>query len=253
MRFVFNLLILLFVTGSSLIAQQSISFSQTGETVTTPGSPFQAERVTSTSRTLPDGTLILYEESEALARDSEGRFYDESKQTSVGGLPPKQSNLFHALVDPVAKTAITWNSLSQRANMNRLTPTSRVLVNTLQTSRINSIRLSPDDKVTTEDLGKKTIAGLLCAGIRTSTVIPVGGIGNTRPLTLTKEVWTSSDLQMTVLEIDNDPLNGIRTSKFVTASRVEPPASLFHIPDDLTIKSFFPFRPGTHSALPPTP
>lgn len=253
MRIVFYLSVFLCITSAPLIAQQSISFSQTGETVTTPQSPFQAERVTRTSRTLPDGTLILYEEHETLARDSEGRFYDESKQTSVGGLPPKQSNLFHILIDPMAKTAITWNSLSQKANMDRLPSATRVLVNTLLPPRSNSIRPSPDDKVTTEDLGKKTIAGLVCTGIQTKTVIPVGGIGNTRPITITKEIWTSSDLQMTVLEIDNDPLNGIRTSEFVTASRVEPPATLFHIPDGLTIKSRFPFMPGIRPALPPTP
>ncbi len=231
--------LILGLVSTPILAQSSISFSQTGETVATPGSPFQAERISRTSRTLSDGNQILQEQHETIARDSQGRFYDESKQTSSGGIPKDQPNVFHVLIDPVAMTSTSWNTLSNNGNVQHLSPTTHVVVGATQGLGDNATRhLRGDDiKITTEDLGKKTIAGLPCTGVRTTTTIPVARIGNAHPIKLVSDRWTSADLQMTVLEVDDDPLNGTRTSEFTTASRTEPPASLFKVPEGLNLRN----------------
>jgi hypothetical protein len=69
MRFYRGILLLFCISSTPLLAQLSTSFSQTGETVTTAGTPFQAERVTHTSRILSDGNQIVLEEHETIARD----------------------------------------------------------------------------------------------------------------------------------------------------------------------------------------
>jgi hypothetical protein len=240
MRFNLSILLCFSAASTALFAQVGTSYSQNGETVVTSGIPFRAERVTHISRTLSDGNEISQEQHEAIARDAEGRFYDESRLTSSGGHPPSKANLFYLVIDPVAHTSSNWNTLSNNGTMQHLALTTHVTVSALlSSSRDISIRhLTGDDiKTATEDLGKKTIAGLQCSGTRKTTTIPPGRIGNVNAIVLSDERWTSPDLQLIISETEVDPLNGNRTSEFVSVSRDDPPTSLFKVPENIDFKN----------------
>jgi hypothetical protein len=90
-------------------------------------------------------------------------------------------------------------------------------------------------QVTTEDLGTKTIDGVVVTGTRRTTIIPEGAQGNDRPMTTTSETWKSQELQLTLLSIDYSPLNGTTTTKIANFSASEPDPALFAVPSGYSI------------------
>jgi hypothetical protein len=66
----------------------------------------------------------------------------------------------------------------------------------------------PDSKTVlqkSDDLGERTIQGILTRGCRVSTFIPTGAIHNDQPLTVTDDSWTSYDMRLTLLKLHQDP------------------------------------------------
>jgi hypothetical protein len=97
-------------------------------------------------------------------------------------------------------------------------------------------RLAEDaGEVTTEDLGTQTMEGVPVTGTRTTQTIPVGKIGNDRPIVITTEVWSSPDLKTTVLSKRSDPRMGEQTFKLTNIQRAEPDSSLFTVPSDFKV------------------
>ena len=97
-------------------------------------------------------------------------------------------------------------------------------------------RLAEDaGEVTTEDLGTQVMEGVQVTGTRSTQTIPVGKIGNDRPIAITTEVWTSPDLRTTVLSKRSDPRLGDQTFKLTNIQRSEPDPSLFTVPSDFKI------------------
>ena len=241
-----------------LPAQTSMSFRSDGETVITPGLPFQAERVTRVYHKMLDGNEISREEHETIARDADGRYYNESKLTSSGGKPLPNSGIFHLVIDPTGHTTLTWSTFSQVALSGRIGSSSHIAVTTLQPHPDETAHLPKNSSVTTtQDLGKKTIAGLVATGTRTTTTVPAGAIGNTRDIVITHDVWISTDLQITISESDDSPISGTRTAEMTTITRTSPSAEIFQLPAGYTIKAqVFPgggVMGGISSSPPPPP
>jgi hypothetical protein len=219
-------------------AQTNMSFRSDGETIITPGLPFQAERITRSYHKLTDGTEFSREEHETIARDADGRFYDESKLTSSGGKSLPDAGTFHLIADPVAHNTLTWSTFSKIASSSRLGPSTHVTVSALQHGRDETSFVQKDSTiVTNQDLGKKTIAGLTATGTRTLTIILQGAIGNNHDIVITHDAWVSTDLQITLSEKDDSPVSGTRTSEITTIARTAPPSALFQLPSDYTIKT----------------
>ncbi len=87
----------------------------------------------------------------------------------------------------------------------------------------------------TEDLGTQSMDGLTVQGKRITRTIAAGQIGNEHQLQVVTEVWTSADLQTTVMSTTNDPRTGVSTYKLTSVSRAEPDASLFQVPADYKV------------------
>jgi hypothetical protein len=90
-------------------------------------------------------------------------------------------------------------------------------------------------QVSTEDLGSQTMEGVQVTGVRMTRTIPVGEIGNDRPLNIVTEVWTSPDLKTIVSSKRSDPRMGQQTFQLTNIVRSEPDASLFTVPPDFKI------------------
>jgi hypothetical protein len=88
----------------------------------------------------------------------------------------------------------------------------------------------PGPEISNEQLGTKTIEGVLVEGARITTTYPIGFLGNDRPVTTVTERWVSRDLGMTVLTKTSDPRRGESTTKLTNISRAEPDPSLFQPP-----------------------
>lgn len=107
----------------------------------------------------------------------------------------------------------------------------------------------------TEDLGTQTIEGVLAEGKRTITTIPVGAIGNEKPIDITYERWYSKDLDMIVSSKHSDPRFGDQIYRLTNILRSEPDHSLFSVPSDFKVvfdQGYQITWPGMNAA-PPVP
>jgi hypothetical protein len=87
----------------------------------------------------------------------------------------------------------------------------------------------------TESLGHQTIEGVQTEGIRTTTTIPAGQLGNEQPIQIVTETWYSADLQMVILFKRTDPRSGETVTRYANISRTEPPHALFEVPADYKV------------------
>lgn len=81
-------------------------------------------------------------------------------------------------------------------------------------------------------IGGKEIDGLKVNGERTTWTIEAGKVGNEKPIVITREVWTSPDLSLTVATRDFDPRSGEVNYRLQNVKRGEPDAALMKVPAD---------------------
>jgi hypothetical protein len=228
------------------------------------GAPFTATITNESVQTLSDGTHITQSSSGSTARDSQGRTRQDAPLPSIGNLSATDAPHIVFLQDPVAGTSYTLNLTDKTAWKNPMPPPPPGAVGVSSaTVSTNAIyvrtgdgpppppdvplpppgaqvfiqkRLAEDaGDVTSEDLGTQTMEGVQVTGTRTTQTIPVGKIGNDRPIVITTEVWTSPDLKTTVYSKRSDPRMGEQTFKLTNIQRSEPDPSLFTVPSDFKI------------------
>jgi hypothetical protein len=85
---------------------------------------------------------------------------------------------------------------------------------------------------TTESLGTQMIEGVSVEGTKRTRTLPVGAIGNDRPIVSVTESWFSPELKVVVLSKTSDPRTGESTMKLQNIDRSEPDPSLFQAPPD---------------------
>jgi hypothetical protein len=98
------------------------------------------------------------------------------------------------------------------------------------------VKNNPLEKSSSESLGRQTIGGVDADGVRTTTILAAGAIGNEQEIRIISEEWRSPDLQVLVLTKHNDPRSGETTYRLSNIVRAEPGAGLFEVPADYTIR-----------------
>jgi hypothetical protein len=199
------------------------------------GAPYSADVSSQSVQTLADGNTITRSTSGHMARDSQGRTY--SQETITGG--PFAANgpvTITFITDPVAGYVYSLNSSTKTATRRVLkTPPTGT---TPDSNALQGGRFGPRNSanVTTSDLGTRTISGVNAQGKSTTHTIPAGTLGNAQPIVSASETWYSPDLQIPVLATRNDPRTGQSTYTLTNIQRAEPPAALFQVPSDYTVK-----------------
>jgi hypothetical protein len=233
------------------------------------GAPYSATAVTESVQTLADGNRISHTTNAAVARDSQGRTRREQSFPALGpwaseGNAPKMTTIN----DAVAGVTYMLNDREKTARKLQV----RTLMNTgagaagakaeaetvaLMGSQIHVQALPgapaagenimyirhaeavpgggalPSPKV--EQLGQKTIEGVVANGTRTTVEIPAGAVGNDRPIQVVDERWYSSELQTTVMSRHSDPRSGESNFRLSNISRAEPAPALFEVPSDYKV------------------
>ena len=87
-----------------------------------------------------------------------------------------------------------------------------------------------------ERLGDRLIEGVLASGVRRTTTIGTGAIGNEQPIKIVSEEWTSPDLQILVMTDRTDPRVGHSTYRLLKIVRSDPDPALFQVPADYTLQ-----------------
>ena len=200
--------------------------------------PYSGVREYFSVQTLADGTHISHKQGpEKIYRDSQGRIRTE-RALCIGTADSPDAALVE-IRDPVSGFAYILDTQSQIAHrfalQVRQSPSApRVATNTssaelpLKTAvpRLDPSRLS----MTSESLGTQTLEGVSVEGLRTTEIIPEGFEDNDRPITVTREAWTSPELKIAVLTKQNDPRNGESTDRLTNIDLSEPALSLFQPP-----------------------
>lgn len=246
------------ISDAAEFGQIGITTAMAGPAATIAGAPYSAQAVTERIQILADGNRIEQSTSGSVARDSQGRVRRDE------GLPALASSSGDAphlvlILDPVAKAHWTLDPQTKTAIKMPfaqikgpefgpfMTPpvgpdktfflsTNGPGGTTTHLEIINKNQAAPDSSVTKVDLGTQTIEGVPAQGSRTTRTLPAGAIGNEQPIVITTETWFSPDLKVLVLSKTNDPRMGETTYKLTNIQRSEPPANLFQVPDDYTIK-----------------
>jgi hypothetical protein len=229
-----------------------LSFGVMGHVV--KSAPYWADEVSESSRVLGDGTHIRQQSQVTVYRDSEGRVRRESPTEStiwdpvadvIISLLPKTMT---AIQSPIGKafTKVTSDNATV-AQLQKLTAeleaSRKMMVNgnpvDTQTADVMkekldramaSVSKNSHSQTIWENLGQKSMEGVTIEGTRGTTTIETGAIGNDRPIRSTVERWSSSELQITMMQTTNDPRSGEETLRLVNIHRGEPSLDLFRVP-----------------------
>jgi hypothetical protein len=227
--------------------------------------PYQAQAVTELKQTLADGSHITQTTTATVARDSEGRTVRIQKLSTIGPWrstsesSEADSPTLTTIFDPVAKTHTDYTSDSTVA---RVLPIPTPPPSGAGRSAAGGFAmfahspasggdagpvtfavqahagppgpaLASDAK--TEQLGTETFEGIPATGTRVTSTIPAGTIGNDRDLTITRETWYSSDLNLVIRSTQSDPRFGTTTYTLTNIQRNEPDPTMFQVPPGYTV------------------
>jgi len=218
------------------------------------GSPYTATVSTEMTQVLGDGNRIDNKTTASLARDSQGRTRREETMGMVGPWQVNGPKLIF-INDPTSQTNYVLDSNKQTATVLKHADVG-FKFKTMDGAAGASTSISAigeggfrmviqgkgpagdqPEEAKTESLGTQVMEGVVVEGKRVTRTIPAGQIGNTQPIEITSEVWTSPDLQVVVMSKHSDPRFGETTYQLTGIQRAEPDHSLFEIPPGYTIKN----------------
>ncbi len=262
-----------FTIAISLLAGASLASAQSGQlefkwaaekmdkmdAKTVIGAPYTAKAVTTSTQTLADGTKITHNITALLSRDSSGRTRGEQSIDMVGPWSTDVNEHVIYIRDPLLQKMFTLRPADQRAVVtpldseqnfkdwqkakldaekrfryaqeNDLAAKKRAMAKEgMYVAHTDPANVSQDD-----DLGEQVIEGVRVTGKRETQTIPVGKVGNDRPLKVVSEIWYSDELQAVILSKHSDPRVGETEYRLTEISRTEPPHSAFEVPAGYTV------------------
>ncbi len=92
--------------------------------------------------------------------------------------------------------------------------------------------LAPRGPAVITALPQREIEGLRAEGERSRWTIEAGQLGNEKPIVITREVWRSPELLLTLQTTDFDPRSGEHIYRLLSLKRGEPDAALMKVPAD---------------------
>ena len=223
------------------------------------GAPYSAVASTEMTQLLSDGNQINHKMKSNIYRDSQGRTRREENFAGFGPLVVNGS-LPHSVVfisDPVSGSDYVLEPENKIARKMPSLPADGIVTKVfgmggtvhvsgdlgaegVQVTGGSGVSISSESRfqTSTESLGQQSIEGVVADGKRTTTTIPAGVMGNQRAISTVTEEWFSSELQAVILRTTKDPRMGETTYRLTNIQRSEPPATLFTLPADYTIKDF---------------
>jgi hypothetical protein len=218
-----------------------------GETL---NAPYSGYLVTTSIKTLADGTKITHVTKAFTARDSQGRTRIEHTLASLRGTPDQDEKapIFIWILDPQAKQSISLDTRQKTATITRLPGIRLPDIDAAGHQRSSASGIGSGTaelhnpgiaapRVRQEKLPGQTIDGVYAEGTRITKVIAAGTVGNDRDITVVNETWRSPELKIDVLRKIIDPRSGETTIEIQDLSRAEPSAELFQVPADYAVKN----------------
>jgi hypothetical protein len=194
--------------------------------------PFTAIVHTEWARPMPGGGNVILVNQRRVARDSEGRIYEER-----WALVPKDSgtesymNLIQ-IADPAAHTLYNCDMFEKphRCYLQDYSGTASA-VYVPSTGTTGPLPNNAGHR-THEDLGVRYFEGLDCTGTRDVTTYVKGVFGNDRPVVASREFWHSDRIGINLISHVSGPDVGDQSFKVTDVNLAEPHPALFQLPKD---------------------
>lgn len=210
-----------------------------------PDAPFTASLITEWVRYSPGGASITFINKRQVARDVQGRLYEER-----WALVPKDSDVksriqWIQIADPHLRTLYNCNMVSRVCDLLRYNPEPDLAAASARPQPSGPL---PDGRGTLqlENLGTRMIAGMETTGTRVTTTLNPGTIGNDRPVVTSSETWRSDQLAVNLLSIRTDPLFGTQTFNVSELEAAPPDPQLFELPPGFTVRDQRATRPPSN-------
>lgn len=216
--------------------------------------PYTAHLTRTVNRVMPDGSSVNAVSTLVLARDRQGRIYEKTEHGSF------------FVQDPVKHQTLTWDSNRQVATLGQWPYWSGrkgcwadehgqnqssfasdddwhkipASPGDAKLETIGTMAVSVDKRVkarfVTENLGQKEINGLTAYGMRWS-MTPLEPVAPTDLQASTTELWKSSELDLTLLDVTSGPKYGSDRKELSDLQRGDPDPALFKPPQDYKVET----------------
>ncbi len=197
-----------------------------------PNAPFTAVAKTIVVRTLPDGSTVTSQNARHVARDADGRIFEERVTFVPVPDDGPQKMRVHAVdySDPLNHTSYRCDTFSKVCQL-------REYRDEFVADMARPVGLQPDKRtyLTREDLGTDTFAGLEVQRSRETLTMATESVGNTRTILRTVDYWYSPELGVNVQVKRHDPRDGDQTLWLTDLSLSAPDPQIFKVPADFRV------------------
>ena len=194
--------------------------------------PFTAVAKTLVVQVLPDGSTVTSQNERHVARDTDGRIFEERVTFVPVPNDGTRKMRVHAVdyFDPVNHT---WYHCDTGPKVCQVRDYRGDLIETA----VSPTGLQPDQKtyLMRENLGTDTFAGLEVQRSRETLTLATESIGNTRTILRTVDYWYSPALGVNAQVKRHDPRNGDQTLWLTDVSLNAPDPEIFRIPADFSV------------------
>jgi hypothetical protein len=217
-----------------------------------PNAPFSADVTILSHQKLPDGTEHIQTTINHIARDSQGRIYNERRRlvpTSFRGEPLLlEAHVF----DPQSRVNIFYEPAARLAReitlplpvAARQMPTQAPLpnfgatgpgVNTLPNMGAPRPGVAGPSRITQTDLGEQLVDNTILSGTQKQRTIDASASGTGQPVTITDQYWYAPDLSVYLIVKHDDPRTGEQIVAVTHIDRHEPSMQRFQVPEGFKI------------------
>jgi hypothetical protein len=219
---------------------------------TTAGEPFSAVAQTQSITNFSDGNRIVRNNTVRYFRDGQGRVRvernnsmgSESANIATNGVVVSANGGNVVIDDPVSGERINLMPQLKSATVFKVPEgmrAVRAMPGPLPEESapfalmglgmgIGANGMTTESSAETTSLGQQIVNGVTATGTRVVRVIPVGALGNEKPITSTLEEWKSAELGIPVRITATSSIGGSMTYNLQDLQRAEPDASLFTVP-----------------------
>jgi hypothetical protein len=244
------------------------------------GAPYSGTEVVQSQETLADGNVIQRKRQTNVYRDSAGRVRTEETITpdaSTGKAPYTVATILDfvggkryelnssTMIARESPLHVPQGPPPSRGGTGTATGTASGGASPMAVRRGPGPGGNPNDpnrpNVVRTQLSPSMVNGVLSAGTQHVENIPIGVIGNTRPIQTTRTEWVSNELKVPVQIKSNDPRFGSSDMELTNIIQAEPSASMFVVPPGYTVTKGGPGfggpgggpRPQMRGPRPPAP
>jgi hypothetical protein len=203
------------------------------------GAPFSAVVEQSMTQILKDGSSFQRKTSAVIARDSQGRIHNESREVLPASSNRQPILLSIHIYDPETRLNTFLNSYTHIARQRTLPhPPSTEPPGNWWLHSEGAPSSHPDYQV--QALGSSVMDGIEAHGFRKISTVPDKISGTGRPVVVTDEIWYSEELHINLVTKHNDPRTGSLTLTVTQINPNEPDVELFAIPTDFKLVDMNP-------------